>query len=187
MATVAHTASGLYTRAALLSKLLARPARPGTLWQVRDGVFADEWMRETPEALRGLALLRESGAANETEERLGADFERIFAGDAPRVLPLESSYRPGVSAGDLLGIYEDLGFHQLTGLPADHLANELGYFAALGVLAASPEEHLTSFAREHLRPWAGACLAEISQSAATMFYQGVGAIGMDFIESLPTR
>lgn len=187
MATVAHTASGLYTRAALLSKLLAHPARPGTLWQVRDEVFAAEWMRETPEALRGLALLRESGAANETEERLSTDFERIFGGDVPRVVPLESTYRPGVSARDLARIYEESGFHQLSGLPADHLANELGYFSALGGISASPEEHLTSFAREHLRPWAGACLAEISQSAATMFYQGVGAIGMDFIESLPTR
>lgn len=171
----------------MISTLLARPVEAGTLWQVRDEVFASQWMRDTPEASRGLALLRESAAARESVERLTVDFERLFTGSERRIDPVESAYVPDVSAADLELVYGEVGYRPIPDLPADHIANELGYFSQLTVLTSTPQHHLAHFAREHLRPWAAECLAEISLTAASLFYQGVGAVGMDFVESLPTR
>nr|NLD39962.1 hypothetical protein [Actinomycetales bacterium] len=180
-------ASGLCARAALLSSLLAHPVDAGTLWQVRDELFASQWLRDTPEASRGLALLRESASAREGVERLAGDFDRLFVGAGARVVPRESHYRSAMTGGMLEGVYSELGFTAPQALPGDHLASELGFFSQLTVLTPAPEQHLANFARDHLRPWAAECFAEISLTAATLFYQGVGAIGMDFVESLRTR
>ncbi|HHW84405.1 MAG TPA: hypothetical protein GX743_11460 [Actinomycetales bacterium] len=185
--TTPNAASGLCARAALLSTLLSHPVEAGTLWQVRDELFASQWLRDTPEAVRGLALLRESASAREGVERLAMDFQRLFTGPDARVVPLESAYRPEVKPSQLSAMYEQMGFTQPDSLPADHLASELGFFSQLPVLTPSPAQHLADFAREHLRPWAAECFAEVSMTAATLFFQGVGAIGMDFVESLPMR
>lgn len=179
--------SGLFARAALLSELLAAPASAENLTLLRAETFPAQWARNTVEAARGLGLITESGAAHESVERVAADYKRLFVGPGRRIVALASAYAPHLQAADLEAVYAELGFQPIPALPAHHLANELAFFARLTVLSPAPEQLLTTFAREHLRPWAGECLAEISLRAATLFYQGVGAIGMDFIESLPTR
>lgn len=179
--------TGLCARATLLSGLVAKPAQAETLWQVRSDVFESQWSRSSDEALRGLALLRESAAARETPERIAADFERLFGGEEPRVVPLESAHVSGLDVAALERDYAAAGFTGLPDLSADHLASELAFFSHSALVSPSPEADLNTFARDHLRRWAAECLAEISMAAASLFYQGVGAIGMDFIESLPTR
>lgn len=184
--TTPASAAGLCARAALLSGILARPVNGALLWQVRDEVFASQWSRDTPEALRGVGLLHESATARESAERINADFARLFVGPEARVEPCESRFREA-DVAELEALYASVGFQAHEQLPADHLANELAFFSQLTMLSDNPERQLTEFARNHLRPWAGECLAEISLRAATLFYQGIGAIGMDYIESLPTR
>lgn len=179
--------AGLCARATLLSGLVASPAQADTLWQVRGDVFASQWGRTSDEALRGLALLRESASARETPERLSQDFERLFEGEEPRIVPRESHYVDGVDVDALAEQYERAGYTGVHRLPADHLANELGFFSQLALVSPSPEQQLNGFARDHLRVWGAECLAEISMAAASLFYQGVGAIGMDFVETLPAR
>lgn len=154
------------------------------LWQVRDQYFTQQWERTTNEARRGLALLRESAAAREDLERVTADFTRLFGEDGCRIVPRESAYRPGVTEGELAAIYARAGVDVPSDLPADHLASELLFVARLPVSARAT---LTEFTHEHLRRWGPECLGEVALRAGSLFYQGVGALGMDYIEALPVR
>jgi len=185
--TAMHATAGLCARAALLSSLLSAPADPATLCQVRDDAFAGQWERSSPEARRGLALLRESANAQEDEERLAADFTRLFEGEERRIDPRESAYRPEADLVELAATYEAAGFAAPFELPLDHLATELLFAARLPDAAPRPARALAGFAHAHLRLWASECLAEVSLRASSLFYQGVGTLGMDYIESLPTR
>jgi len=177
----------LCAHALLLSTLLAAPVDEDTLDRVRDPGFALHWERATREARRGLALLVESAAAGEGIARIAADFARLFEGDECRVVPRESVYRPETDLEALAAIYSRAGFVVPEGLPLDHIATELRFAALLPVLAARPDREFPRFAHDHLRGWGSECLAEISLRAGSLFYQGVGTLGMDYVESLPTR
>lgn len=181
------TTSGLSGRAMLLSTLLAHPIENDQLWQVRDENFGLQWDRTTPEATRALALLRESAAAREDSAKLRSDFERLFVGAPPRINPRESAYRREIDPEVIRAIYDDAGVSVPWDLPADHIACELAYVAQLPLISPSPTHHMTVFARDHLRSWAPVCLAEVSLRAGSLLYQGVGALAMDYIESLPTH
>ncbi len=176
--------AGMRASAQLLSSLVAEPVDSGLLWQVRDQYFTRQWERHSPEAQRGLALLRESAVAREDLERLEADFHRLFGEDGCGIVPCESAYRAGVTAGELAAVYARAGIDLPADLPADHLAAELRFVARL---PESARTTLTEFTHEHLRLWAPECFGEISLRAGSLFYQGVGALGMDYIESLPVR
>lgn len=179
--------TGLCGRAMVLSSLLARPIETEQLWQVRDDYFASQWDRTTAEATRGLALLRESAAAREDIGKLAADFERLFVGAPPRIIPRESAYRPEVTPEDISEIYKNAGVTIPGELPSDHIASELAFVAQLPMVSPTPTRLLAQFAHDHLRSWAPVCLAEISMRAGTLFYQGVGALAMDYIESIPSH
>ncbi len=181
------TTTGLCGRAMLLSSLLAHPIEAEQLWQVRDDYFADHWGRSTPEAQRGLALMRESASAREDVAKLAADFDRLFGGPTPRVVPRESTYRSDITAQTLEVVYLTAGVSLTMDQPADHIATELAFVAQLPISSATPARTLAEFTREHLRTWAPVCLAEISMRAGSLLYQGVGALAMDYIESLPTH
>ncbi|MGM0385006.1 MAG: TorD/DmsD family molecular chaperone [Actinomycetota bacterium] len=176
--------AGMRAGAQLLSSLIAGPVDSGLLWQVRDQYFTRQWERHSPEAQRGLALLRESAVAREDLERLGADFHRLFGEDGCGIVARESAYRPGVTAEQLAALYDHAGIDVPADLPADHLAAELQFVARL---PESARTTLADFTHEHLRMWAPECFGEISLRAGSLFYQGVGALGMDYIESLPVR
>lgn len=175
--------TGMAARASLLAALVGRPVDVNLLWQVRDDYFCTQWARTTPEAERGLALLRESASARETAERLNADRERLFGPEGR--ISLTESCRTGQESGHLADYYAAYGFASFDGLPADHLATELRFLAHLA--SSGQEQELPGFAREHLRPWAAECFAEISFRAGSLYFQGIGALGMDFIESLAVR
>lgn len=181
------TTSGLSGRAMLLSTLLAHPIDNDQLWHVRDESFGNQWDRGTPEASRALALMRESAAAREDTTKLHADFERLFAGTPPRIDPRESAYLPDVTPASLRLLYEESGVSVPSDLPPDHIACELAYVAQLPLVSPSPSQPMTAFARAHLRVWAPVCLAEVSMRAGSLLYQGIGALAMDYIESLPTH
>lgn len=181
------TTSGLSGRAMLLSTLLAHPIDNDQLWQIRDENFGSQWDRESAEATRALALLRESSAAREDIAKLKADFDRLFVGAPPRVNPRESAYRSDADPEKLRALYDDAGISMPWELPADHIACELAYVGQLPLVSPSPTQKMTDFARDHLRTWAPVCLAEISMRAGSLLYQGVGALAMDYIESLPTH
>lgn len=185
--TAAHATDVLCARAMLLSTLLEGPVDALTLSQVREPEFAASWERTTPEARRGLALLRESAAAAEDLERLAADFARLFEGEECRVIPREAVYRPETDLAALAAVYAKAGFAVPEGLPVDHIATELRFAALLPGAASRPDRALATFTHDHLRVWASECLAEVSLRAGSLFYQGVGTLGMDYIESLPTR
>lgn len=176
-------ATGMAARATLLAALVGRPVDPNLLWQVRDDYFCNQWGRSTPEASRGLALLRESAAARETPERLNADFERLFGAEGR--IDLTESSRTGVDPDHLEAYYGAFGFEEFDGLSVDHLSTELRFLTHLA--GNGHERELPEFTREHLRPWASECFAEISFRAGSLYYQGIGALGMDFIESLAVR
>lgn len=176
--------AGMRAGAGLLSSLLAAPVDSDLLWQVRDHYFATQWERGTPEARRALALLRESEAAREDLERITADLDRLFGEEGCGIVPRESGYRAGVSADEIAALYAHAGVEPSIGLPADHIATELRFVA---LLPESSRPILTGFIHEHLRLWAPECLGEISLRAGSLFYQGVGALAMDYVESLPAR
>ena len=187
MTSTAHATDVLCARALLLSSLLEAPVDAVTLSQVRDPGFATQWERTSPEARRGLALLVESAAAGEDLERLAADFTRLFDGEECRIIPRESAYRPETDLDSLAAAYNRMGFVVPAGLALDHIATEPRFAAGLPETAPRPDRALASFAHDHLRVWASECLAEISLRAGSLFYQGVGTLGMDYVESLPTR
>lgn len=176
--------AGMRAGAGLLSSLLAAPPDSDLLWQVRDHYFATQWERTTPEALRGLALLRESATAREDPERVDTDHERLFGEEGCGIIPRESAYRAGVTEEDIAAVYARAGVEISSGLPADHIASELQFVARL---PESARQTLTGFIHEHLRLWAPECLGEISLRAGSLFFQGVGALAMDYVESLPAR
>ena len=182
--TVQGATAGMRASAGLLSALLAGPVDADLLWQVRDPYFASQWGRATPEARRGLALLRESAAAGERPERLLADHERLFGEEGCGIEARESAYRPGVTAQEIAAIYARAEVDVPPELPADHLASQLRFVARL---PESARATLTGFVHVHLRQWAPECLGEISLRAGSLFYQGVGALAMDYVESLPAR
>ena len=175
--------AGLTARATLLAALVGRPVDTNLLWQVRDDYFGTQWARSTPEAKRGLALLRESAAVRETVERLNHDYERLFGPEGR--IRLEESVHTGLNPRHLEAYYGAFGFERFDGLAPDHLATELRFLAHLA--GVGNETELPAFTREHLRPWAPECFAEITMRAGSLYYQGVGALGMDFIESLAVR
>lgn len=179
------TVSGLCSRATVLASLLSRPVEDPLLWQVRDEYFASQWGPASAYGQRGLALLRESAAAREDVERLARDFERLFGGDHPRLQACQSTHEAGVTATQLETLYRSRGVNVIEHLPADHLANEL-YYASQLHLVTDAEALLRSFTLEHLK-WAGQFFAEIALRAGSLFYQGVGALGVDYIESAPAR
>ncbi|MDN5559257.1 MAG: molecular chaperone TorD family protein [Ruaniaceae bacterium] len=181
------TTSGLSGRAMLLSTLLAHPIENDQLWQIRDESFGIQWDRNTPEARRAIALLRESATARENDAKLAADFERLFAGAPPRIIPRESAYVPGVDPDELHRLYDDAGVSIPWALPPDHIACELAYVAQLPLVSPSPTRSMTAFVRDHLRTWAPLCLGEISLRAGSLLYQGIGALAMDYIESIPAH
>lgn len=181
------TTSGLSGRAMLLSTLLARPIENDQLWQIRGESFGSQWDRDTPEAQRGLALLRESAAAREDRAKLAADFERLFVGAPPRINPRESAYLPGADPEALRRLYEDAGVSMSWELAPDHIACELAYLGQLPLISPSPTRQMTQFTHDHLRAWAPLCLGEISLRAGSLLYQGIGALGMDYIESIPAH
>lgn len=173
--------AGMRAGAQLLSALIAAPVDADLLWQVRDQYFARQWERSTAEARRGLALLRESASAREDAERLAAEFTRLFGAEGCRIVPRESAYRTDVTAQDVATAYAAFGVDPPVDLPADHLASELL------VLARLDPAHAAAFTYGHLRHWASECFGEIALRAGSLFYQGVGTLGMDYIESLPVR
>lgn len=182
MSSTAHEAtSAILAHAAVLSSLVAGPVDADLAGKVRDPHFAQQWERTTPEALRGLALLRESTAAREDVDRLLADYSRLFGAEGCGIVACESAYLPGVTAADLEELYSRTGMSTSTGLPADHLATELRFVAWMDPSA------LPDFMRHHLGRWATACFGEIALRAGSLFYQGVGVLGMDYVESLPDR
>ncbi|SNU01579.1 chaperone TorD involved in molybdoenzyme TorA maturation [Ruaniaceae bacterium KH17] len=181
------TLSGLSGRATLLSTLLAHPIDSDQMWQIRGESFGGQWDRTSPEATRALALLRESAAAREDLARIAGDYQRLFGGDPPRIDPRESAYNPDVDPEELRALYVTSGASMPWELEPDHISSELAYLAQLPLISANATHDMTAFARDHLRSWAPVCLAEMSLRAGSLLYQGVGALAMDFIESLPVH
>lgn len=189
---MAHTTgpllmTGLCSRATVLSSLLARPAEDPLLWQVRNDHFSTQWGAASAAGERGLALLRESATAREDVERLAHDFDRLFSGEHPRLRPCQSAYRCDCTAAALAEAYRASGISVMDSLPADHVANELYYVSQFHLMLNSDAGSvLRRFTLEHLK-WAGELFGELSLRAGSLFYQGVGLLGMDYIESLPAR
>lgn len=145
---------------------------------------------------QGKELWEQSLRYDDSSE-IAADFTRLFIADeeylkAPPYASyyLESSGETFTQESDELSkLYASLNFtptlypHE----PCDHLASELEFLALLlkqNIANPSPSALLLSFLEYRLTPWSNECLAYLQKNALTPFYQGVGYLTQDLLETL---
>ncbi|MFC4555993.1 TorD/DmsD family molecular chaperone [Georgenia faecalis] len=179
------TASALVTLARVLADrpddaLLAATCEARETWPVRGDA----------ESRRGLALLGESEIAQESADRVGADYDRLFAGpDA--LAPLRTrDLRRASDAAEAPVPPEALALLHLpvTG-PADHLAVMLATLAALPTAGADDDGDTllvvrAERVRRDLLTWGPRCFTRAQNGSKTYFYQGVAALGLGLLRDL---
>jgi len=130
---------------------------------------------------------------------LEIEHNRLFYGPhGPLVPPFESiQTRWGTIniAPDLIERYRAFGYNVRFGLPADHLAAELGYMAHLCHLEARASEEAklevvqavareqNSFLSDHVRTWVGRLARDVRRSSPDSFFADFLEIVRDFVSA----
>lgn len=176
------------------TELLAELGRPGQLaaWPLPLDV-------DTSRGLDGIAA---SLQASERGEDLAEDYQRLFVGPGHLLAPpYESVHRTrdrllfDVPTFEVRAAYNEFGMQapRLNREPDDHLGLELSFLGSLCNIAldaidredrAALQRALAAqrrFLAEHLLPWGSDCLRMVEVNAKTLFYRGVGALGLGLL------
>jgi len=187
-----------------LSSLLVAAPSADVLASVRDADLLRDWpLPGHADCRRGVALLAESGAADEDEARVRRDYTRLFRGPGPmKAPPYESVHRSEdrllfeAETMQVRAAYAEFGLvaPRLNSEPDDHVGLELSFVATLAVRGLDALEAgddralaqilraLVAFLDEHLLAWAPRCLTQAANASTTFFYQGVAALGLGTLD-----
>jgi TorA maturation chaperone TorD len=183
-----------------LARLLLAPADDELLERLAAPGQLEAWpMPRDPATCRGLDRLRALGADRESVTSLERDYERLFVGPNSMLAPpYESVYLTmerlifDGPTFEVRAAYRSLGMQapSFNREPDDHIGLEFSFLSLLCTRALDAAERgdqpavesvleaQRRFLSEHLLRFGAECLGLVEANAQTIFYQGVGALGL---------
>jgi len=197
---VASRLDGIGAAYGAMARFLLAPADESLQRQLAEPGQLESWpMPRDLHTTRGLELLESSTSESETAADLNRDYQRLFVGpDSLLAPPYESVYRTvdrllfDEPTFEVRAAYRTLGLQapHLNREPDDHIGLEFSFLSslcehALVALARDDRRRFDEvldihrrFLCSHLLLWGGDCLGLVETNSQTLFYKGVGALGL---------
>lgn len=174
---------------ALLATLLAAPPARALLADIAAIEVT------TPESPMGRAWQQLVVAAGQADEAsLRDEYFALFIGlSEGEVVPYGSYYQTGFLHEKPLALLRTdlarLGLERQEARrePEDHLAAEFDVMRLILSAEGTPVVSAPTFFSRHLKPWAQACLEDLSRAPSAEFYRAVAQLGLAFIHSETLR